>query len=112
MSASTTAAVLCTQVPSGPAAGSRPPLLAELLRVHAPGCPFANLPERTRGRWGESITAERMEKCRWVKPRLVAKIEFLEWTSENRLRHPRFEGLRVDKPPRHVVREPSNQNSG
>lgn len=95
---------------AGFAAGSRP-LLSELLRIHTTRCPFANLPERTRGRWGEGITAERMEKCQWLKPRLVATIEFLEWTPENRLRHPRFVGLRVDKRPLQVMRERANQNS-
>jgi bifunctional non-homologous end joining protein LigD len=33
----------------------------------------------------------------WVKPRLVAEIGFTEWTHDNKLRHPRFLGLRDDK---------------
>jgi DNA ligase D-like protein (predicted ligase) len=41
----------------------------------------------------------------WVKPTLVAEIGFSEWTSAGRLRHPRFLGLRDDKPAREVVRE-------
>jgi bifunctional non-homologous end joining protein LigD len=41
----------------------------------------------------------------WVKPRLVAQIGFSEWTTEGMLRHPRFQGLRRDKPPAEVVRE-------
>ncbi|MBV8773423.1 MAG: hypothetical protein JO166_14005 [Deltaproteobacteria bacterium] len=40
-------------------------------------------------------------------PFLVARMEFLEWTPENRLRHPRFVGLRSDKEARDVVREQS-----
>jgi ATP-dependent DNA ligase len=35
--------------------------------------------------------------CRWLEPRLVAAIEFLEWTPENHLRHSRFVALRQDK---------------
>jgi ATP dependent DNA ligase-like protein len=31
-----------------------------------------------------------MDKCRWLAPRLVAAVEFLEWTPDFRLRHPRF----------------------
>jgi len=41
----------------------------------------------------------------WVKPELVAEIGFTEWTGDNRLRHPRFLGLRRDKAARRVVRE-------
>jgi DNA ligase D-like protein (predicted ligase) len=41
----------------------------------------------------------------WVEPRLVAQVGFTEWTRDGRLRHPRFLGLRFDKPPREVVRE-------
>jgi len=41
----------------------------------------------------------------WVEPELVAQIAFMEWTSDGRLRHPSFLGLRIDKPAREVVRE-------
>ena len=43
--------------------------------------------------------------ARWVKPKLVAQIQFTEWTDEGILRHPSFLGLRDDKNPRDVVRE-------
>jgi bifunctional non-homologous end joining protein LigD len=43
----------------------------------------------------------------WVEPELVAQIGFTEWTGAGRLRHPRFLGLRDDKPARDVVRERS-----
>jgi bifunctional non-homologous end joining protein LigD len=42
---------------------------------------------------------------RWVRPELVAQIAFSEWTRDGRLRHPRYLGLRDDKPAREVVRE-------
>jgi bifunctional non-homologous end joining protein LigD len=42
---------------------------------------------------------------RWVRPELVAQIAFSEWTRDGRLRHPRYLGLRYDKPARDVVRE-------
>ena len=78
----------------------------EALRPLAvPQCPFANLPEAHRSRWGEGLTAEDMEKCVWVKPRLIARIEFLEWTEGDHLRHSKFAGLRGDKDPRTVVKE-------
>jgi len=41
----------------------------------------------------------------WTRPELVAQIGFAEWTSDGRLRQPRFLGLRDDKKPTDVVRE-------
>jgi bifunctional non-homologous end joining protein LigD len=41
----------------------------------------------------------------WVEPRLVGEVGFSEWTQAGELRHPRFQGLRRDKPPTDVVRE-------
>ena len=41
----------------------------------------------------------------WAEPELVAEIGFTEWTRDGRLRHPRYQGLRDDKPAREVVRE-------
>jgi bifunctional non-homologous end joining protein LigD len=41
----------------------------------------------------------------WTRPELVAQIGFAEWTSDGRLRQPRFLGLRDDKRPAEVVRE-------
>jgi bifunctional non-homologous end joining protein LigD len=68
-------------------------------------CPFVNLPETGRARWGEILDAEKMKKCVWVRPKLVAVIEFLEWTEGDRLRHSKFVASRDDKNPREVVKE-------
>ena len=70
-------------------------------------CPFANLPEARSGRWGQGLTAEKMKDCRWLSPALVGQFEFLEWTPDDHLRHTRFIGLREDKKPSDVTREPS-----
>jgi bifunctional non-homologous end joining protein LigD len=43
----------------------------------------------------------------WVEPELVVEVAFGEWTSAGILRHPSYEGLRIDKDPATVVREPS-----
>lgn len=41
----------------------------------------------------------------WVRPEMVVQVAFSEWTRDGRLRHPRFLGVRDDKPARKVVRE-------
>lgn len=41
----------------------------------------------------------------YVRPELVAEVEFGEWSSEGILRHPSYLGLRDDKQPTDVVRE-------
>ena len=79
-----------------------PPHFEEL---QIPRCPFANLPDHGEERWGEGLTAVKMLMCRWLEPFIVVRTEFLEWTPENRLRHPRFAGFCHDKDAREVVRE-------
>ena len=49
--------------------------------------------------------APRLRDARWVEPRLVAEVRFTEWTADGKLRHPAFQGLRVDKKPEECVRE-------
>jgi bifunctional non-homologous end joining protein LigD len=41
----------------------------------------------------------------WVRPDLVAQVEFTEWSDDGMLRHPSFQGLRADKQATEVVRE-------
>jgi bifunctional non-homologous end joining protein LigD len=41
----------------------------------------------------------------WIEPKLVAEINFTEFTSDGVLRHPSFIALREDKPASQVVRE-------
>jgi bifunctional non-homologous end joining protein LigD len=45
------------------------------------------------------------KNARWVEPRLVGEFGFSEWTRDGKLRHPRYLGLRDDKPAREVSRE-------
>jgi bifunctional non-homologous end joining protein LigD len=49
--------------------------------------------------------APRMRGATWVTPRLVAQVQFTEWTSDGKLRHPSFLGLRDDKSPTETVME-------
>ncbi len=45
------------------------------------------------------------EPAHWVRPDLVAQVRFTEWTTDGKLRHPVYLGLRDDKPARDVHRE-------
>jgi DNA ligase D-like protein (predicted ligase) len=84
---------------------TRRQVFEKLRHLQIPSCPLVNLPETAPSRWGEGLTAEDMKKCVWVRPEIVAQIEFLEWTESDHLRHSKFAGLRDDKDPRRVVKE-------
>jgi bifunctional non-homologous end joining protein LigD len=53
----------------------------------------------------EKTTIAGVRKAHWVEPKLVAEVSFFEWTTDGRLRHPSFQGLRHDKKATEVVRE-------
>jgi len=97
--------VYAGRVRAGLTAAFRRVLLPHFEDLEIPRCPFNNLPERNEGHWGEGLTAAKMDKCRWLDPFLVVRIEFLEWTPENRLRHARFGGIRSDKDAHEVTRD-------
>lgn len=65
--------------------------IGPLLTEH---CPFEPMPKVDRS------------LVRWLLPSLVAEVAFAEWTMAGMLRHPVFIGLRSDKAPSDVVREP------
>ena len=46
-----------------------------------------------------------MKWCVWVRSELVARIEYLDWTDGDHLRHSKFAGLREDKDARSVAKE-------
>jgi bifunctional non-homologous end joining protein LigD len=66
---------------------------------------LAQLKELPKAKMPFKKTPEGEEKTHWVKPKLVAEIKFLEWTSERRMRAPVFLGLRPDKDPEDCVVE-------
>jgi DNA ligase D-like protein (predicted ligase) len=79
--------------------------------------------ERTLAELGDKLEALEISNCpfardglprqaRWVEPRLVAQIAFGEWTRDGKLRHPRYLGLREDKPAAEVVRELPTVSAG
>lgn len=69
-------------------------LYQRLERLRAASSPFA-------GR----LTADQARQVRYVKPELVAEVEFRGWTADRSLRHAAFRGLREDKAAAEVVRE-------
>jgi bifunctional non-homologous end joining protein LigD len=71
-------------------------LLAKLRPLRRPTTPFASVPKMPKVRRGDVV---------WVEPRLVAQVEFVEWTHDGHLRAPSYQGLREDKAPEEVVRE-------
>jgi bifunctional non-homologous end joining protein LigD len=69
-------------------------LRARLDRMEQKTCPFPSPPAGSLGR-----------HAHWVKPELVCEVEFTEWTSDGKIRHPSFQGLREDKDPKQISRE-------
>ena len=44
-------------------------------------------------------------RAHWVRPEIVVQVGFIEWTGNDKLRHPRLLGVRFDKSAREVTRE-------
>ena len=82
------------KVGTGFSADARDALLHDLRLLATPESPFVSvLPAR------DAATAH------FVRPALVGEVEFGEWTTAGRLRHPTWRGLRPDKSPHEVVVE-------
>ncbi|RWP17356.1 MAG: DNA ligase D [Mesorhizobium sp.] len=69
-------------------------LFKKLERMRIPSSPF-----------DERLSADEARQVRYVRPDLVAEIEFRAWTADGNLRHASFRGLREDKPAKEIVRE-------
>ncbi len=80
-------------------------LTPRLRELSASTCPFTNLPQQKRDQFGAGILAEDMAGIRWLKPELVVRVGFVEWTRAGMLRHPKFRGIRDDADPVQVRRE-------
>ncbi len=53
----------------------------------------------------EKLPAEAQRGAIWVRPKLVAQVNFATWTADNLVRQASFKGLREDKPAAEVRRE-------
>jgi len=69
-------------------------LRARVERIEQKTCPFTPPPAGWLGR-----------NAHWVKPELVCEVVFTEWTTDGKIRHPSFQGLRSDKDPKEIRRE-------
>jgi bifunctional non-homologous end joining protein LigD len=97
--------VYASRVRAGFVPATRREVAARFKGLQVAKCPFANLPQKDAGRWGQGLTAEKMKECLWLKPEIVVRIDFLEWTGADHLRHTKFVALRDDKDPKKVVKE-------
>src|SRR5690606_16483233 len=67
----------------------------------------------TTSPFGRPLTAEEGRQVRFVRPELVAEVEFRAWTADDHLRHAAFRGLREDKSAEEIIREvPSMAETG
>jgi bifunctional non-homologous end joining protein LigD len=71
-------------------------LLDKLRPLRRDTPPFREVPKMPKVRKNDVI---------WVEPKLVAEVEFAEWTHDGRLRAPSYQGLREDKSAEEVRRE-------
>ena len=86
--------VFCGKVGTGFTHKMTLEMRARLDRIEIKASPFTPPPPGGLGR-----------NAHWVKPELVCEVVFTEWTSDGKIRHPSFQGLRADKKPKEIVRE-------
>ena len=85
-------------VGSGFREASQASLLDQLEGLEVKQCLFAETPQLRQA-------------MRWVKPELVARLKFHNWTQQQRLRQPVFIGLRADLDPKQCLLEDAKPRS-
>ncbi|KGD95031.1 DNA ligase D [Rhizobium sp. YS-1r] len=58
-----------------------------------------------KSQFDEKLAAVEKKDAVFVRPELVAEVEFRGWTADAHIRHASFRGLREDKDPKDIVRE-------
>jgi bifunctional non-homologous end joining protein LigD len=82
-------------------------LKTRLEKIEVDQSPFGTMPLH-KHRWAVRDPAAR----HWVKPVLVAEVEFSDWTPDRQVRHAKFLGLRHDKEAKTVGRESAVMPAG
>src|SRR3546814_11551136 len=68
--------------------------------------------KQTKSPFAKKLTAEAARQVVFVRPELVAEVEFRAWTADGSVRHAAYRGLRADKAPEEVVRESATAAKG
>jgi len=82
-------------------------LKEKLATLEVKKAPFTLGPSKP-GRWSKRVTGSE----RWVEPKLVAEVEFAEWTPDGQIRHASYVALRSDKLARTITREVAKNPAG
>ncbi len=80
---------------------------AELARIRAKLDAIATDPPKDLLVAGDPLTG----RSRWVRPKLIAEVEFTAFSGAGRVRHAVYLGLREDKEPKDVVRDPPDPDA-
>jgi bifunctional non-homologous end joining protein LigD len=62
-----------------------------------------NTRERPSSPFDETVPREHARHAHWTEPELVGEVEYRQWTTDGRLRHASWRGLRPDRNPREIV---------
>lgn len=82
-------------------------LKTKLAKLETDKSPFTAGPAKP-GRWSK----RRPGSERWVEPRLVAEVEFADWTPDGNIRHASYVALRSDKAAKTISRETAKPLAG
>lgn len=82
-------------------------LKATLSKLETPKAPFVAGASKP-GRWSKRSPGSE----RWVRPHIVAEVEFAEWTPDAQIRHASYIALRTDKPAQAITRETAKTLAG
>jgi bifunctional non-homologous end joining protein LigD len=83
-----------SKVGAGFTAGQIRAFVEHTAELQQPEPPFHRLPIGEPSSWSYGLTAAEIKTAVWLKPLLVCRVRFAEWTQDGHLRHPTFDGFR------------------